>query len=147
LTTSHDPPCQPIRVLIVDDHVDVRKAIATVISAIEDLELAGEASAGEAALQICARTRPDVVLMDATLADMTGSAATREFRHRWPLLPIIAMCTFQEEPAVADLLQAGAAGYLLKNVSAQQLAETIRTAHEGRALMPDPARESWPSIR
>jgi len=115
-----------IRVLVVDDHVSIRRAIAAFVTAVEDLELAGEAASGEEAIRLCAAILPDVVLMDVTLPDMSGIAATRAIHQCWPGVPVIAMCTFQEENLVPGVLLAGAAGYVLKNVSAEELARTIR---------------------
>jgi len=103
--------------------------MATFVFASDDMELAGEASNGREALELCALTRPDVVLLDVTLPDMSGAAATRVIREQWPYLQVIAMSSFQEEGQVPEVLEAGAAGYLLKNVSATELARTIRKAH------------------
>jgi NarL family two-component system response regulator LiaR len=118
-----------VRVLVVDEHAGVRNAIATFLQTVEDLELAGQASSGTEAVRQCARTHPDVVLMGMTLPDMTGAAATRLILKRWPAIQVLALCTFQEEEQVADVLEAGAAGYLLKNVSAGEMACAIRSAH------------------
>ena len=120
---------QRIRVLIVDEHAGVRRAIATFLGAVDDLELAGEAATGEEAVRLCAGCQPDVVLMDVTLPDMTGAAATQAIRQNWPSIQVIAMSTFQEENQVAEVLLAGATSYLLKNVSAGELAGAIRAAH------------------
>ena len=120
---------QRIRVLIVDEHAGVRRAIATFLGAVDDLELAGQAANGEEAVRLCAGCQPDVVLMDVTLPDMTGAAATRAIRQNWPSIQVIAMSTFQEEDQVAEVLLAGATSYLLKNVSAGELASAIRAAH------------------
>jgi len=115
-------------VLIVDDHVGVRRAIAAFVTAVEDLELAGEAASGEEAIRLCADILPDVVLMDVSLPDMSGAAAMRSIHQCWPGIPVIAMCTFQEEDLVPEVLLAGAAGYVLKNISAEELARTIQAS-------------------
>jgi DNA-binding NarL/FixJ family response regulator len=116
-------------VLIVDEHAGLRRAIATFVAAVDDLELAGQAANGDEAIRLCACTQPDVVLMDVTLPDMTGAAATQAICQRWPSIQVIAMCTFQEEHLVPAVLSAGAASYLLKNVSAVELANAIHLAH------------------
>ena len=116
------------RVLIVDDHVGVRHAIAAFVTAVEDMELAGEAASGEEAIHLCAGILPDVVLMDVSLPDMSGAATVRSIHQCWPDIPVIAMCTFQEEDLIPEVLLAGATGYVLKNISAEELARTIRAS-------------------
>ncbi len=125
----------PIRVMIVDDHGMVRRGLATILRVHPDLELAGEASNGKEALYLCEQTQPDVVLMDLVMPEVGGAAATRAIRERWPTVQVIALTSFQERELVRDALQAGAIGYLLKNVSADDLAAAIREAHEGRSTL------------
>lgn len=126
---SDDTVGQRIRVLVVDEHAGLRRAIATFVAAVDDLELAGQAANGAEAIRLCDCTRPDVVLMDVTLPDMTGAAATHAICQRWPSIQVIAICTFQEEHLVPEVLSAGATSYLLKNVSAGELASAIRRAY------------------
>src|SRR6185295_15830628 len=114
---------QPIRVLLVDDHTMVRRGLATVLKAFDDLELAGEAESGKVALQLCAEVLPDVILMDMVMPDMDGAAATRLFRQQFPQVQVIALTSFKEGDLVKNALEAGAIGYLLKDVSADDLAE------------------------
>ena len=116
------------RVLIVDDHVGVRHAIAAFVTAVEDMELAGEAASGEEAIHLCAGILPDVVLMDVSLPDMSGAATVRSIHQCWPDIPVIAMCTFQEEDLIPEVLLAGATSYILKNISVEELARTIRAS-------------------
>jgi NarL family two-component system response regulator LiaR len=123
---------QRIRVLVVDEHAGLRRAIATFLEAVDDLELAGQAANGEQAICLCASALPDVVLMDVTLPDMTSAAAVQAIHLRCPSIQVIAMCTFQEEDLAAEVLLAGAASYLLKNVSAVELANAIRRAYAGQ---------------
>jgi NarL family two-component system response regulator LiaR len=131
-----------IRVLIVDDHEMVRQGLAMFLDVFDDLELAGEAENGAEALQRCAEVRPDVVLMDLMMPEMDGATATRAIRERFPAVRVIALTSFQEEGLVQRALQAGAIGYLLKNVSADELAAAIRAAHAGRpTLAPEAARD------
>ena len=125
----------PIRVLLVDDHAMVRRGLATFLQVFDDLQLAGEAGDGEAAIQLCAQTRPDVVLMDMVMPDTDGVAATRAIRRRFPTVQVIALTSFKEAALVQNALQAGAIGYLLKDVSADELAQAIRAAHAGRGTL------------
>jgi two-component system, NarL family, response regulator LiaR len=130
-----------IRVLLVDDHTMVRRGLATFLKAFDDLELAGEAASGLAAIQLCAQIQPDVVLMDMVMPDMDGATATRLIREQSESIHVLALTSFMEEPLVQNALQAGAIGYLLKDISAEELARAIRDAHAGRAtLSPEAAQ-------
>jgi NarL family two-component system response regulator LiaR len=133
-------PAPRIRVLIVDNHPMVRRGLATFLKVFEDLELAGEAAGGQEAVRLCAQVRPDVVLMDMVMPDMDGATATRIIRKQSESIQVIALTSFKEEILVQSALQAGAIGYLLKDVSADELARAIRAASAGRAtLSPDVA--------
>ena len=138
MTTS---PSQPIRVMLVDDHTMVRRGLATFLKAFDDLELAGEAESGEAAIQLCAKIMPDVILMDMVMPDMDGAVATRAIRQQFPQVRVIVLTSFKEGELVKHALEAGAIGYLLKDVSADELRRAIRAAHAGRAtLSPEAAQ-------
>jgi NarL family two-component system response regulator LiaR len=131
----------PIRVLLVDDHAVVRSGLSAFLLAFDDLELVGEAGSGEEAVRICDRVRPDVVLMDLVMPGMDGAQATRAIRERCPTIQVIALTSFKEQELVEGALEAGAIGYLLKNVSADELARAIREAHAGRpTLAPEAAQ-------
>ncbi len=128
-------PSAPIRVMLVDDHTMVRCGLATFLEVSDDLELAGEAAGGNEAVQLCARLLPDVVLMDLAMPDMDGVAATRIIRQRFPGVQVLALTSFTEEALIQNALQAGAIGYLLKDVTADELAQAIRAAHVGRSSL------------
>jgi NarL family two-component system response regulator LiaR len=131
----------PIRVMLVDDHTMVRRGLATFLKVFDDLELIGEAADGEAAIQLCSRILPDVILMDMAMPGMDGVTATRIIRQRFPMVQVIALTSFKEAELVQSVLQAGAIGYLLKDVSADKLAQAIRAAHAGRGtLAPEAAQ-------
>jgi len=125
----------PIRVLLVDDHAVVRSGLSAFLLAFDDLELAGEASSGEEAVRLCKQARPDVVLMDLVMPGMDGAAATHAIRQEAPQIQVIALTSFKEEELVQGALEAGAIGYLIKNVSADELARAIREAHAGRPTL------------
>ena len=134
-------PSPRIRVLVVDDHPMVRRGLATFLKVFSDLEMAGEAADGKAAIQLCVDLQPDVVLMDMAMPDMDGATATRRIRSQSDTIQVIALTSFKEEILVQSALQAGAIGYLLKDVSADELAQAIRAAHAGRAtLSPEAAQ-------
>ena len=125
----------PIRVMLVDDHAVVRSGLGAFLLVYDDLELAGEAGSGEEAVRLCESVQPDVVVMDLVMPGMDGAAATQAIRERWPKIQILALTSFKEREMVERALHAGAIGYLLKNVSADELADAIRAAHEGRSTL------------
>ena len=134
-------PSQPIRVMIVDDHTMVRRGLATILKVFDDLILAGEAENGVAAITLCGEVLPDVVLMDMVMPEMDGAAATRVIRQKYPQVQVIALTSFKEGELIKNALEAGAIAYLLKDVSADDLARAIRAAHAGRAtLSPEAAQ-------
>ena len=131
-----------IRVMIVDDHAMVRRGLAAFLQVFDDLELIGEAASGEEAVQVAASVQPDVVLMDLMMDQMDGAAATCAIRASHPHVQVIALTSFREEVLVQKALQAGAISYLLKNVSADELAAAIRAAHAGRSTLAPEAAEA-----
>jgi two-component system, NarL family, response regulator LiaR len=133
VTPSTAASAAPIRVLIVDDHTMVRKGLVTFLKVFDDLECAGEAASGTAALHLCGQVQPDVVLMDMVMPQMDGATATRLIRQQYPAVQVIALTSFKDEELVLNALRAGAIAYLFKDVSAEELAHTIRSAHAGRA--------------
>ena len=134
-------PSKPIRVMLVDDHTMVRRGLATFLKVFDDLQLAGEAENGEAAIQLCAEVLPDVILMDMALPVIDGATATRAIRQQFPQVQVLALTSFKEGDLIKRALEAGAIGYLLKDVSAEDLARAIRAAHSGRAtLSPEAAQ-------
>jgi NarL family two-component system response regulator LiaR len=128
--------------MLVDDHALVRRGLAAFLMVFDDLELAGEAESGEAAIQLCAKILPDVILMDMVMPEMDGAAATRAIRQQFPKIQVIALTSFKEGELVKKALEAGAIGYLLKNVTADELARAIRSAHAGRATLSPEATQS-----
>jgi NarL family two-component system response regulator LiaR len=131
----------PIRVMLVDDHTMVRRGLATFLKVHEDLQLAGEAESGEDAIRMCAEILPDVILMDLVLPKMDGAATTRIIRQQFPQVQVLALTSFKDGELIKNVLEAGAIGYLLKDVSADELARAIRAAHSGRVtLSPEAAQ-------
>lgn len=124
-----------IKILIVDDHNVVRSGLGAFLQIFDDFELAGEASNGKEAVEACALVMPDVVLMDLVMPVMDGAQATQAIREQFPNIQVIALTSFKEDDLVERAIQAGAIGYLLKNVSADELAKAIRSAHAGRPTL------------
>jgi NarL family two-component system response regulator LiaR len=109
--------------------------------AYDDLELVAEAADGAEAVRLCERMRPDVILMDLLMPRMDGASATRAIREHYPHIQVLILTSFNENNLVQDALKAGAIGYLLKNVTAEELANAVRAAYRGRAtLAPEAAQ-------
>lgn len=132
----------PIRILIVDDQRILREGLRTLLGLESDLEVVAEAEDGQAALDQYAALQPDVVLMDIRMPRLDGVEATRRLLERWPAARVIILTTFDDDAYVFDGLRAGALGYLLKDVSGQELADAIRKVAAGGALIePSVARK------
>ena len=128
----------PIRVMIVDDHMLVRDGLNLLLSTFDDLEVVALAEDGQQALDLCLQVQPDVILMDIVMPNVDGPTATARIRASFPDVRVIALTSFMEEDLIQQAVGAGATGYLLKNVSASQLADAIRAANQGRSTY-DPA--------
>jgi NarL family two-component system response regulator LiaR len=126
---------KPIRVMIVDDHLLVRDGLKLLLSTFDDLEVVALAEDGQEAIDLCAQVQPNVILMDVVMPKVDGPTATQRIREDFPQVRVIALTSFAEEDLIQQAIGAGAIGYLLKNVSATQLAEAIRAAHQGRSTM------------
>jgi len=132
---------ETIRVMIVDDHKVVRSGLSAFLTAYDDLELVAEAESGEKALALCQKYQPDVVLMDLVMPKMNGAETTEAILKSWPDIKVIALTSFKEQTLVEGVLKAGAIGYLLKDVDADDLANAIRQANAGKpTLAPEAAQ-------
>lgn len=131
-----------IRVLLVDDHSVVRSGLSAFLTVYDDLVLVAEAANGAEAIHMCEKYQPDVVLMDLVMPGMDGAAATAVIRKRCATVQVIALTSFKDEALVQSALQAGAIGYLLKNISADELANAIRAAHAGKPTLAPEAAEA-----
>lgn len=124
-----------IRVIIADDHVMVRSGLRLFLLAFEDLKLVGEAANGEEAVSLTLREKPNVVLMDMVMPVMDGVKATAEIRTHFPHTQVIGLTTFYEAEKIQKMMDAGAISFLLKSISATELARAIREASDGRATI------------
>lgn len=130
-----------IRVMIVDDHAVVRSGLGAFLMVFDDLELVAEAGSGKEALELVESKQPDVILMDLMMPDMNGAAATQAIRSRHPGIQVVVLTSFRDDDLVKGALQAGAIGYLLKNIGADELADAIRSAFVGKpTLAPEAAQ-------
>jgi NarL family two-component system response regulator LiaR len=126
---------EPIRVLVVDDHAVVREGLRTFLALQEGIEVVGEATDGEEGIRQAERLRPDVILMDLVMPRLDGVGAMRELRRRLPASRVIVLTSFADDERLLPAIQAGAAGYLLKDVEPRELARAVRAADAGEALL------------
>lgn len=120
-----------IRVLLVDDQDLFRQGLGSLLNLEEDLQIVGQAANGKEAIALAAELQPDVILMDVRMPICDGVQATREIHQRFPWIRILVLTTFDEDEYIWKSLQAGALGYLLKSTPSGQLADAIRTLHQG----------------
>jgi len=124
-----------IRILLVDDQVLFREALRTLLTVQPDFEVVGEASNGEEGVRLAVKLNPSVALMDLRMPVLDGVAATRRLKELLPACRVIALTTFDDDELVFEGLRAGAAGFLLKDVSAEKLFEAIRAANRGEVFL------------
>ena len=132
------PVAEAIGVLIVDDHAVVREGLRAFLELQAGIEVVGEAGDGREAIDAALRLTPDVIVMDLVMPRLDGVGAMRELRRLRPASRVIVLTSFADDDRLLPAMQAGAAGYLLKNVEPRELARAVRAAHAGEALL-DPA--------
>jgi two-component system, NarL family, response regulator LiaR len=126
---------EKIRLLLVDDHVVVRQGLRMVLSLEPDLEIIGEANNGQEALSLVKKLNPQVVLMDLLMPVMDGVSAIRVLKKDYPDIEVVALTSVLEDRLVIDAVEAGAAGYLLKESGPEELIEAIRAAAKGEVRL------------
>jgi len=129
------PPGRKIRVLIADDHALVRSGLRSILDTEPEIEVVGEAGDGHEALAVAQELLPDVILMDIKMGDWDGVTATRRVRNSVPSSRVIVLTNYDEDDLVFSSIRAGASGYLLKEVTATQLTNSIRTVADGFSLI------------
>ena len=127
-----------IRVLLADDQALFREGLETLLSVHKDIEVVGQASNGQEAVDLAMKSRPDVILMDMQMPILNGIGATRRLKQSLPECRVIMLTTFNDNETIFDALRAGAVGYLLKDVGSAQLAESIRVTSRGESIL-DPS--------
>jgi DNA-binding NarL/FixJ family response regulator len=137
-----------IKVLLVDDQRLMREGLHTLLELHSDIRVVGEAGDGERAEQLTAELRPQVVLMDLRMPRVDGVTATQLIKRRWPVVQVLVLTTFDDDELVFRSIEAGASGYLLKDVGSDALAEAVRSASRGDApLQPSVARKILGRLR
>jgi DNA-binding NarL/FixJ family response regulator len=124
-----------IKVLLVDDQTLIRQGIRLLLEIEADIQVVGQAANGREALQLVETLHPDVVLMDVRMPEMDGVAATRELSAHHPESKVIILTTFEDDETVFEGLKAGARGYLLKDISSEEMAQAVRRVAAGEALI------------
>lgn len=131
----------PIRILIVEDHNVVRQGLVALIKTVPDMHVVAEAGDGKQAVELFRKHKPDVTIMDLRLPEMSGVEAITEIRRSFPAARIIVLTTFDGDENIYRALQAGARGYLLKDMFGEELMDAIRTVHAGKTRIPAPVAQ------
>ena len=124
-----------IRVAVVDDHTLMRQGTVGLLGSQPDIEIAGEADSGRAALELVAEAEPDVVLMDIAMPGMSGLDATREIRQRFPSVNVVIVTMHERDDYFFEALRAGASGYVLKGADIEELLSAVRAAYRGEVYL------------
>ncbi len=127
-----------IRIVVADDHAVVRQGICYLLGREPDLEVVGEAGDGETAIKIIDQLRPDVAVIDIAMPKLNGIEVTRQVKPRCPSMAVLILTAYDDDEYIAALLEAGAAGYLLKGADSRQVVEAVRAVHAGESVL-DPA--------
>ncbi len=135
MVAPNGPASNKIRVLLVEDHAVVREGTAELINRQTDMVVVGEAGDGQVAVDLARQLQPDVILMDVALPVLDGISATRLIKETAPTIAILALSAHDEDQYVFALLEAGAAGYLLKTVRGHELIEAVRAVNRGEAVL------------
>jgi DNA-binding NarL/FixJ family response regulator len=126
---------EPIRVMLADDHVLVREGTRRLLEAEPDIEVVAEAGDGISAVEQAVASQPDVLIIDVAMPGMTGIEATRHIKQQLPKVAVLALTAYDDDQYVLALLNAGAAGFLLKDVRGQELVTAVRSVHRGEAVL------------
>jgi two-component system, NarL family, response regulator LiaR len=124
-----------IRIVIADDHAVVREGTRTLLEREEDMEVVGEAADGEEAIKIIERNKPDVAILDISMPKLSGIEVTKQVKSRLPSTAILILTAYENDEYVFALLEAGAAGYLLKDVPGAEIVEAVRSVYSGESVL------------
>ncbi|MFC1864596.1 response regulator [Chloroflexota bacterium] len=124
-----------IKVLLAEDHVIVREGTRELVQRQSDMEVVGEAGDGEEAVELADKLHPDIVIMDITMPKLNGIEATKQIKALYPTTAVLILTAYDNDQYIFALLEAGAAGYLLKNVRGSELVDAIRAVHAGESVL------------
>jgi two-component system, NarL family, response regulator LiaR len=124
----------PIRVVLVDDHLQIHRIVQVILGATHDIKLVGQAANGQEGIALCEQYQPDIVLMDVVMPVLDGIEATKVLHERLSAIKILVLSSFQDHESVYAMLRNGAVGYLTKGSLAEDLAETIRATYQGKMV-------------
>jgi len=130
-----------IRLMVIDDQAVVRQGFVSLIKTVPDMEIVGEGSNGQEAVELFRQLRPDITLMDLRMPELSGAEAIRQIRSEFPAARIIVLTTFDGDEDIYRAVQAGAQGYLLKDMFFEELEAAIRKVHAGARLIPGSVAE------
>ncbi len=131
-----------IKVLIADDHAVLREGTRQILEQEQDIEVVAEAGDGEEAVSLAARFRPDVAIIDISMPILDGIEATKQIKELYPGISVLILTAYDDDQFIFSLLEAGAAGYLLKSVRGQELIDAVRAVHAGESVLhPSVARK------
>lgn len=133
---------QGIRILLADDHSITRNGLKTILSLYDDMVLVGETSNGNDAIKICKKTNPDIILMDLDMPIMDGVSATGIIKKECPGVKVIALTSFTDKKLVRNAIKAGASSYIVKNISPDELINTVRSTFLGKIILSPEATEA-----
>jgi DNA-binding NarL/FixJ family response regulator len=128
----------PTRVVIADDHTILRQGVRSLLALQSDIDVVGEARDGLEAIELVGGTDVDVVIMDMVMPRMNGLEATREIKQRWPNVKVLILSMYDDDEYIQQVIQAGASGYVLKRVAAEDLVRAIREVHHGASFLYPP---------
>jgi two-component system, NarL family, response regulator LiaR len=124
-----------IRIVVADDHSVVREGTRTLLERQPDMEVVGEAADGEEAIKVIEEKKPDVAILDISMPKLSGIEVTRQIKPRLPSLAILILSAYDNDEYIFALLEAGAAGYLLKDVPGSEIVEAVRSVHAGESVL------------
>ncbi len=124
-----------IRIIVADDHAVVREGTRTMLEREKDMEVVGEAADGEEAIKLIEELKPDVAILDISMPKLSGLEVTRRIKPRFPSLAILILSAYDNDEYIFALLEAGAAGYLLKDVPSREIVEAVRSVYSGESVL------------
>ena len=124
-----------IKILIADDHAVVREGTRRILEQEPDMEVVGEAGDGEEAVNLAASLKPDVAIIDIAMPKLDGIEATKRIKATWPSINVLILSAYDDDQFIFSLLEAGAAGYLLKSIRSRELIDAIRAVYSGESVL------------